>query len=435
MKLVQKFMVVIIILLAMAVSALAEGETPLSLDQCVQGAIASSPSLNASRDKAAAASSSYKLSHAGRLPSLGINGKADWISETMSLTLPLPAPLPSKSIEFGDGRNYDIALALNAPLFTGGSLKSSENAARAEAEASLHDVVSDSLRLVYEVRTAYYRALAAYEAVDVVQQGVDALNRHLVEVEGMIAQGMAGREARILTQARLSDAKRGLVNAQARLRASRYALGQLVGHPGEEVIPEGNLEASLLPDQNRIESPLGSRPDLLALDARSTSSEYRIDAARGSKWPTVSAQAAMHYGKPGIDQVTNEWMDYATVGVRLSWTLYDWGERNLRVQQARSMKSALEQTRLQVEQTWQTRLASARVQLTSTVQERDLAAERLKLNEERLALLVQRYAQGFASESERLDAEDDVVIARRNRVAADANIRLAESDILFILGR
>ena len=142
----------------------------------------------------------------------------------------------------------------------------------------------------------------------------------------------------------------------------------------------------------------------------------------------------MHYGKPGIEQVTNEWMDYATVGVRLSWTLFDWGARDSRTQQARAMQAAIGFGHSEAEQAWQTRFEAARIQLEAAKQDHRLASERVDLYLERLTLLTQRYQQGLATESERLDAEDELTMAKRNRLTAEAKIRLAETDLLFILG-
>ena len=435
MKTIRLILVAIVVLIVFVIAAFAQEANALSLGECLEKATANSHTLSASREKANAAHFAYQSTRAGRLPQLAVNGKADWISETMSLQLPANPFFAMPEIEFGDGTNYDIAVALNAPLFTGGSLRSSEKAAFEEARASHLDVKADSLELLYQVRLAYFRALAAQEAVDVARQGRDAIQRHLEELNGMIEQGMGSREAKLLTQARLSDAERGLINTQTALRSSRIALGRLIGEPGSEVSPAGSLDESLLQGDLKAAAYLPERPDLLAFDARSASNTRRIDAARGTFLPTVSAQAAMHYGKPGIDQVTNEWMDYATVGVRLSWTLFDWGQRSHTVQQVRAMENLLQDSRQAVEDGWVTRLATARLQLDSTIREHELAQQRVQLYEEHLILLTDRYRQGLATESERLDAEDEVTVARRNLVAAQANIRLAETDILFVLGQ
>ena len=56
-------------------------------------------------------------------------------------------------------------------------------------------------------------------------------------------------------------------------------------------------------------------------------------------WPkslnsaTVSAFASLRYGKPGVDQVSNEWMDYYTAGLSLQWNLWSWGGDRARVEQ------------------------------------------------------------------------------------------------------
>ncbi|MCB2200477.1 TolC family protein [bacterium] len=435
MKVFRILLILTIVLSVFLVTGYAS-EVGTSLEACIEQAVSSSHSLEASRASVYAASQNQRWSKANRLPTVGLNGKADWVSETMKLDLDIP-PNPiftPPEIEFGDGTNFDLALAVSAPLYTGGSLNNLERSAAEDAKASRFEFASDSLKLVYQVRAAYFQALAAQEAFDLATQAVESLQRHLVEVNGLIEQGMANREARLLTEARLKEAERGLVNAQAGVRSSRLMLGRLTGHTGQEIIPSGDLEQSLIHD-DRGSHPISQRPDLLALKARGASGGYRADASRGSLFPTVSAQAAMHYGKPGIDMVSNEWMDYATVGVRLSWTLFDWGQRDSRTQQARAMQDAIQHGRSEAEQAWQTRAKTAHVQLDAAARDHELATERVELYRERLSLLTQRYKQGLATESERLDAEDELTMAQRNRVTAQAKIRLAENELLFTLGK
>lgn len=436
MKMLRMLLVLGIILTVFVITAYAS-ENGTSIEDCIHQAVTSSHALEASRAKVTAASRAEQVSGASRLPTLGLNGKADWVSETMKLDLNIP-PNPiftPPSIEFGDGTTFDMALAVSAPLYTGGILTNIERSAVEETRASRYDLASDSLTLIYQVRAAFFQALAADEALELATQAVESLQRHLDEVDGLIAQGMANREARLLTEARLKDAERSLVHARAGVRSSRLMLGRLTGHPGEEITPSGELDDSLLDGSQAASQGISQRPDLLALEARSNSGGYRADATRGSLFPTVSAQAAMHYGKPGIDMVSNEWMDYATVGVRLSWTLFDWGARSSQTQQAHAVQDAIQQGLSEREQFWQTRAQTAQVQLDAAKEDYSLASQRVDLYRERFDLLTTRYEQGMATESERLDAEDELTLAQRNRVTAQAKIRLAENELLYTLGK
>lgn len=424
-----------VLLAAMLFPAASRAQEGWTLDRCVSAAVASSGQLEASRQQRIVQDRAAGQARAERLPSLALNGKADYVNKTMSFQLPAFPGFTPPDIQFGDGKNYDIALALNAPLFTGGSLTRLEKAQRAEARAAGFQLKADSLKLMYDVRGAFYRALAAEAAKASAIQATDRLKRHLDRIDEMISAGTAVEEARIMALARLRDAQKGVVEADTRLRAARLDLARLAGEPGGEIVPVGDLDQPLVADTAGSGADLAARPDLQALAARAKGGEDRAGAAKGAWWPTVSAQAAYHYGKPGVDQISNEWMDYATVGVRLNWTLFDWGARGSRVEQARAAARAVEETRRDVLAAYRSRLATAEARLAAAREQRSLSDEQARLEHDRLDLVSSRFDQGMATESERLDAEDDLTSAELGLVAAQANERLAEVDLLFILGR
>jgi len=185
-------------LMAFAVTGWGQPPEPWTLDRCLSAAVASSGRLEASRQQNRAAGKAADQANAGRLPSLALNGKADYVNKTMSFSLPNIPGVNLPDIQFGDGKNYDIALALNAPLFTGGSLRKTEKAQRAEARAAGYQLSADSLKLLYDVRGAFYHALAAEAAKASAIQATDRLKRHLDQIDEMIQAGTAIEEARIM---------------------------------------------------------------------------------------------------------------------------------------------------------------------------------------------------------------------------------------------
>lgn len=425
-----------LLLLIAGPSQATENET-WSLEACSEQALQVSPTLAISRARLEAARQQQHLDRANRYPILSLSGRGDFVSETMSLDIPLP-PIPGYTppqLEFGDGTQYDLALGIAAPLYTGGAMRAMSLASQREFEASTHDQRADSLRVLYDLRIAFFRALSAEAARDAAQIGVDLLERHRTEVTAAIEQGMAGQEALLLTESHLNDARKALFQGAAALSAARLELGRLVGRTGSEVIPAGALETSILPADVDSEQPLQNRPDLTAIDSRIQSASLRTGAVKSAYLPTVSAMAGLHYGKPGVDQISNEWMDYATIGVRASWTLFDWGVRASKVQIAQSSQSRLSEMRRELEEQYRSRLATAWKRFQATNEELQLALQQVTHTESRLELLRERYRNGFASESEMLDGQDNRTQADIRLVSVYAKLRIAEADLLFLSGK
>ena len=95
----------------------------------------------------------------------------------------------------------------------------------------------------------------------------------------------------------------------------------------------------------RVDAPSTLVPEVAAVDARIEQSGHLARASRGTLLPSLSGNAAWHYAKPGVDVIANDWMDYYTLGLTASWTLWDWQSRAQRVASLRATTRALESRR------------------------------------------------------------------------------------------
>lgn len=416
---------------SLAAPAPAPSDTVWTLARCEQAALAISPTLARTRAQADAARAGVSVAEAGRLPILGLTGRGSYTTETMKLTV--PSPTGSSNIEFGDGSNADLMLGLRAPLFTGGRLQAERESAQSAWQASLADVSGDSLNVRLQVRQAFFAALGGEAAANAARQGEERLRRHLADVESNLALGMATEEARLQVLARLRRTEQTTVQAQAEVAARRYHLGRLVGLAGKQIQPQADLGQSLLVDRV-IERPWAERPTLQALDARLDAVGHSTRAVAGSRWPSLDLEGGWHYGRPGVDAISNDWMDYGTVAVNLRWTLFDFGSRRHRIGGLRAQQRALTATRDDVKDVLRTRQANALTQMQAAEKEVAQATERLDLENRRLEMAHERWREGHATESELLDAQDDVTFAAGDLATAQARLRLSEAELLAARG-
>lgn len=157
-------------------------------------------------------------------------------------------------------------------------------------------------------------------------------------------------------------------------------------------------------------------------------------AAAGSYRPAIDLQGGWHYGRPGIDAITNDWMNYGTVAVGLRWTLLDFGRRDGQVSGLRAATRALEHQRTDADRALRARLATARVQRDAAAQAERRAVERVDLQKRYGELVASRLDQGFATQREYLDAQDDLTLAEIDLATARAQLRGAEAELLAALG-
>lgn len=407
----------------------------LDLSGCLEAALSAAPSLESA---AAASRESEAVSAeaaARRQPVLGAGGSYQYASEHMRSELELPAGLPSRTLEFGDGHVASINLGLAVPLYTGGELTRTATAAAAGVEAASRREDGVRLDLARSVRVAFTGALGRQAQVEASALAVARLSRHLESVTGAEQAGAATTESVVRAQTRLALARQRHLQAEAARDSSALALGRLVGRPGVPVLPSGDVGASLLLAAGDTLPAEGPRPEVAALSAEARRQRELAAAASGRLRPRVMADVRAHYGRPGVDALANEWMGYGTAGVSVDWPLWDAGARRQRVHQAEARARWLDAQRRDLDESLTTAAATARAQLRAALAQEAQVGERLALQRRLLEMVAGRQALDSATETEFLDAHDDLAQAEVDLALVRTRVRQAESFLLWTLGR
>jgi len=417
-----------------ASAAAADDAVRLDLDTCLERARAVAPRLEELRAAEAEAFAAAGEAAARRLPSLGLGATYRYASETMESELSLAPGLPSRTLTFGDGHVADVNLALTLPLYTGGELSRTAAAAAAGERAAALRSAAAAQDVVLAVRRAFYAALGRESQLAAAELAVARLQRHADEVAGSVTAGAATVEMSLRAVTRLREAEQRRTRARAALDSAAVALGRLVGRPGAAVSPAGDLAAPLF-DGDAVPAAAGERSDVAALQQERARQDHLAAAARGRRWPRIGGELAAHYGRPGVDQLTNDWMSYATAGVSLDWPLWDGGARRQRAAQAEARSRQAEARLRDLQEAVTAAQATALRDLAAVREELARAVERVDLARNIGELVGARYASADASESEYLDALDDVTATEFELSLVRTRQRLAEAALLWTLGR
>ncbi|MDO9693132.1 MAG: TolC family protein [Candidatus Latescibacteria bacterium] len=420
----------LITLLAVPASAFDSGN--VNLPWCLEAAL-TSPHIYEMQEAAAEAAAIASEASARRLPSLGFGASYRYSSETMESEISL-APGLSRTLSFGDGRIADMNLSLALPLYTGGELSHTAQAAAAGSEAAALRVESAVLDLTLAVRRTFYIALGRRSQLDAAELAVTRMQRHADEVAGAVSVGAATEEMHLRAVTRLRESEQRRRRATAALDSACIVLGKLVQYPFV-IRPAGDLAMTLLDTLGSGTPQTWHRADLKTLQAERFRQEHLAVAARGRLLPRVTGELAGHYGRPGVDQLANDWMGYATAAVSLEWPLWDGGARRARSVQAEARARQLEGRYQDLERTVNTNFRLASYEWTAIRDELVLATERADLTRRLGELVGARYERADASESEYLDALDDVTAAEFELSLVRTRQRLAEATLLWTLGR
>jgi outer membrane protein TolC len=368
---------------------------------------------------------------AGRLPSVGVEGQAQYQSDVprAPFTLPNGQPLfsPPRATYDGyfrvDQRLFDAVLGAQSQL---------ERAQLAEQQVRVRTTLF-SLR--QQVSDGFFAAAALQERAGALASTIDDLETRLRETEARVREGAALAAESAAVEATLLQRRQDAAQIGADRRAALARLARLTG----QAIGEG--ETLVLPDLVDAVARARAAPD--AARARPEYAQFartrdRIarqqDVAAAQEQPRVSAFGRVGYGKPGLNFISDQFESYGLGGIRIQWNAWTWGaadreRRALAIQQ--EVVSADEQA-------FTRSLGEANEADLETI---DRLREVLTLDDRIVMLREQverstqvRFQEGVVTASDYLDRVSDLLQARFARAGHQVELAQASARLLTTLG-
>lgn len=313
----------------------------LTLQEAVALAQRSNPALAQTAARADAAEARLAQARAARLPTLTLSG------ETGRGTTDLGG-----FVGFGraDVSPRGAALELRQPLFTGGAVGAAIDRARQGRDAALAQAGGAKALLGAQAAEAYVAVLAAQEILALNQAQLRQMEEISDQAQLRFKAGETPRTDLAQAQARLAEARAGLVRASGDVARTRAHFVAVVGAGPDnlESLPASPPIPRSLDDA--MTSALQTSPALLAAQAQARAAEASVRYAQADRLPslalTVTASSVRDQFFPGYRA------DGVTVGVQGRWTLFAGGLVNGKVDEARAgardAQSGIESARAQV---------------------------------------------------------------------------------------
>jgi len=337
--------------------------------------------------------------------------------------------------------NFRARLDLAWPIYTSGRTDALERAAKAEAAAAggERDAAREDLRL--EITRAYWALVTARATVGVLEDGLKLADAHLTDVKNRQAVGLVPPNDVLSAEAARASEQVRLIDARNRADAAAADLRRLVGLPPDAPIePEQALTPAAAPSEPvpaLVEEAKAARPDRLAIarhiDAAAATREASAAAAR----PQVAVTGGVDYARPNprifprAAKFNSSW----DVGVSVSWSIWDGGRVSAAVAEASANERAAREQLLDFDTSLDTDVRERRWDLSSSLAAVDAAEVGVRAAAEAHRVVTERYRQGVATNTEVLDAQVALVVARLDLTRSLANTRLAEARLARALGR
>jgi outer membrane protein len=410
--------------------AAAEGTTALSVDDCVERALAASESaaIGAAREVAAEA----RLDFARRqyLPSLALSGSFTHSSEVDPGSL----KIGPQTITLGGSKQdaWLFRLGLQQPIFTGFRIEGGIRQAAAGLVAARSERAVSDKAVASAAEKSWWALYMAGQSAAVAEESAAAQSAHVEEARARLENGAGLKSELLSAQMRAADIDAMVAEARAARDQARARLNVMLGLPWDA--PTGIL-APGEPDLDRAAPDVAvlarkaraARPELAAAAARKAAQEAALEAARSALMPSVFLTGSYSVADPNpkVFPQRSGLESYWDVGVLVSMDL---GRVPATLAQADEARSALEQSRLSLAQlgdSVELEVATACLDLAKCAQRLRAGSSSVGLAEEALRSQKDRYAAGLAVASAVSDSENDLLRARLDRTRSRVSWELA----------
>jgi len=367
----------------------------------------------------------------GHLPTLGVSAQGQYQSEVVTLPFTFPGgigvPAPPHTM-------YDTHLDARESLFDP-ALGERRDVERAQLAQSQSQVRSSLYALRQGVNDAFFTALQLQAQGAELETGITDLEAQLRVAAARVRQGAALPGDSAILAAELLRRRQSLAELAANRDAALRVLADLTGHTIDSA---STLSIPDLADAAaRARAALGStrtRPEYEQF-ARTRELLRRQQAAAGARdLPRVSAFWRAGYGRPALNPLAHDFSSYWLAGVLVEWAPWSWGttarDREVLALQEQVVSTEEAAFREGIERGVVRDLASID-RLERALGEDDTI---IALREQVLRETQLRFGEGVVTSAEYVDRQTDLLAARLARASHRVELAQARARFLTTLG-
>ena len=368
---------------------------------------------------------------AERLPELGLMAQGQYQSDVPRIPLTFPGgvtpPLPPHD-------SYDAHLEAREPLYdpSRGARRTVERATLAESQARVR---SSLYQLRQEVSDAYFTALLLGAQRAELGTGITDLEAQLRLARDRAREGSALPSEPATLEAELLRRRQSLAELDANRGAALEVLGDLTGRTIADsdslALPDLAHDIALARDSL---SELRARPEYEQFTRSREVLERREASVAAQNQPRISAFGRVGYGRPALNPLGTEFDEYWLAGVRVEWSPWKWGSTR-RSQEELALQRQIVATE---ESAFTERIRRAVASDLAAVDrlEKTLAADDtiIALRERVLHETQIRFGEGVVTSAEYVDRETDALDARLARATHRVELERARARFLTLTG-
>lgn len=341
--------------------------------------------------------------------------------------------------------DWDARANVSVPLYAGGSIRASIDAADAGARIASTDRLITERELVRAAYTSYW-TIKGYELqIAATEEGLALTEESLAIIKAKANAGLAAGIDVNRSTVDLYAQQDALVSQRSALYQAEQDLLQLLHLPGDAVVlsdnaPEPTTGAVTLPTDAGAD-----RPELQRKGDEAAQADAAVRAARSGILPSVGV-----YGTAGVGGASSGATDPdaliaftsddlrpaldASVGVQLSWNIFDLFKTRDAVAEAKLAAQQVEASTIAEKDAVAAEIRQAAATVSELRERVPLSDSQVALARDNLQIVQGLYAQGSATILDLFDAQSAFRSARTQGASLRVQLATAECDLRWLLG-
>jgi outer membrane protein len=294
---------------------------------------------------------------------------------------------------------------------------------------------------VTKARKAYYGALLAREAYDLMRSSLQNAEDNLKNVQLMTKQGIVSEYDELRASVGLENLRPMVIQSETNFNLSLDNLKNTLGlTPKETFVLTDSLTLQPVDEQliaKADELVLETNPGLSATKRQIELNGAVVNAERSNYLPTIAAFGSYSYtaAKDQFNFSTNDFYKGSTVGLSLSLSLFQGLQTYARVEQAQLEQRKSEEQKVNLERTLQTGIHSILGNLQQARKRIDAQGRTVEMAGRGYKIVTTRFLSNAATQLEVNDAQLALTQAKVNRIQAIYDYLSSSADLEQIIGR
>jgi outer membrane protein len=315
---------------------------------------------------------------------------------------------PSKMI-MGDKNSIQWNMTIAQPIFTGFALSTQKKIADLGIDISRIQKEKAILDVVKNVKVAYFNILLSQKYLKVANEAVMQLEAHKKDAENLYKEGIIPYNDLLKSQVALSNAIQNRANAKnnVKLAVSRFniLLRKSINEENsvEDILSFNPIHFNL---KSLMERAITKRPEMRELNTMLRQAQLGVKLAKSSYYPQISAFAQYQQSGDDITASTNHFSNdhNALFGVKVDWTIFEFGKKQADVEEQRHNTFALEEKIESIKDSIRLEVKDAYLKLKTAKENIKTTKVGLKQAKENYRITNLQYKQQITTSTEVLDA-------------------------------